>query len=117
MGIYFKALTLPETNIAPENRPGPKRKRSYSNHPLSGAMLNFRECNKPDFLGGIVVAFRGGTSVHPSHESDAKVLDALIVIPAFPWLKTVQSQNGGRSKLYTLPRVIPTMTCRVGVVR
>ena len=31
--------TLPETNIAPENRPGPKRKRSSSNHPLSGAML------------------------------------------------------------------------------
>ena len=33
--------TLPETNIAPENRPGPKRKRSYSNHPFSGAMLVF----------------------------------------------------------------------------
>ena len=29
--------TLPETNMfAPENRPGPKRKRSYSNHPFSG---------------------------------------------------------------------------------
>ena len=32
---------LPETNIAPENRPKPKRKRSYSNHPFSGAMLVF----------------------------------------------------------------------------
>ena len=31
--------TLPETNVfAPENGPGPKRKRSYSNHPFSGAM-------------------------------------------------------------------------------
>ena len=29
--------TFPETNIGPENRPGPKRKRSYSNHPFSGA--------------------------------------------------------------------------------
>ena len=28
--------TLPETNIAPENRLGPKRKRSYSNHPFLG---------------------------------------------------------------------------------
>ena len=34
-------VTLPETNshFAPENRPGPKRKRSYSKHPFSGAML------------------------------------------------------------------------------
>ena len=31
--------TLPKTNIAPENRPGPKRKQSYSNHPFLGAML------------------------------------------------------------------------------
>ena len=31
--------TLPETNIAPENRPGPKRKQSYSNHRFSGAIL------------------------------------------------------------------------------
>ena len=32
--------TLPETNIfAPENRPGPNRKQSYSNHPFSRAML------------------------------------------------------------------------------
>ena len=29
-----RTVTLPETNIfAPEIRPGPKRKRSYSNHP------------------------------------------------------------------------------------
>ena len=28
---------LPETNIAPENRPGPKRKHSYSNHTFLGA--------------------------------------------------------------------------------
>ena len=33
-------LPSPETNeFAPENRPGPNRKRSYSNHPFSGAML------------------------------------------------------------------------------
>ena len=33
--------TLPETNIfAPENRPGPKRKQSYSNHPFSGATVD-----------------------------------------------------------------------------
>ena len=33
-------VTLPETNIfAPENRPKPNRKRSYSNHPFSGAMF------------------------------------------------------------------------------
>ena len=33
--------TLPKTNseFTTENRPGPKRKRSYSNHPFSGAML------------------------------------------------------------------------------
>ena len=32
--------TLPETNSkSPENRPGPKRKQSYSNHPFSRAML------------------------------------------------------------------------------
>ena len=38
--------TLPKTNsiFAPENRPGPKRKRSYSNHPFSGALaVSFRE--------------------------------------------------------------------------
>ena len=34
-------VTLPETNneFTPENRPGPKRKRSSSNHPFSGDML------------------------------------------------------------------------------
>ena len=32
-------------NTSPENRPGPKMKRSYSNHPFSGAMpVSFREC-------------------------------------------------------------------------
>ena len=37
---YFKNLhSLKLTAKAPENRPGPKRKRSYSNHPFSGAML------------------------------------------------------------------------------
>ena len=36
--------TLPETNIASENRPGPKRKQSYSNHPSLGAFaVSFRE--------------------------------------------------------------------------
>ncbi len=36
----FISITLPETNMfAPENRPGPKRKRSYSNHPFPGATL------------------------------------------------------------------------------
>ncbi len=37
---------LPETNseFTPENRLGPKRKRSYSNHPFSGAFaVSFRE--------------------------------------------------------------------------
>ena len=33
-------ITLPKTNTkAPENRPGPKRKRSYSNHPCSGVKM------------------------------------------------------------------------------
>ena len=37
--IFFWG-TLPETNIfAPENRPGPIRKGSSSNHQFSGAML------------------------------------------------------------------------------
>ena len=31
--------TLPETNMTHENRPGSKRKRSYSNHQFSGAVL------------------------------------------------------------------------------
>ena len=31
--------TIPETNVAPENRQGPKRKRSYFNHPFSGAKM------------------------------------------------------------------------------
>ena len=30
--------TLPETNISPEHRPGPKRKGSSSNHQFSGAI-------------------------------------------------------------------------------
>ena len=42
-----KGDTLPETNsiLAPENGPKPKRKRSSSNHPFSGAKM--------------VVSFRG----------------------------------------------------------
>ena len=32
-------LTLPETNLAPENRPGPKRKVIGTNHRFSGANL------------------------------------------------------------------------------
>ena len=28
-----------KTNIAPENRPGPKRKQSSSNYPFSGAKI------------------------------------------------------------------------------
>ena len=36
----FNRFTLPETNIfAPEKRPKPNRKRSYSNHPFSGAKM------------------------------------------------------------------------------
>ena len=35
---FGKQTTLPETNMAPENRP-PNRKGSYSNHPFLGAML------------------------------------------------------------------------------
>ena len=31
--------SLKLTAKAPENRPGPKRKQSYSNHPFSGANL------------------------------------------------------------------------------
>ena len=34
--------TLPKTNIAPENGPTPKRKRSYSNHPFSRATVDGR---------------------------------------------------------------------------
>ena len=46
-GNSHSLFTFPETNskFAPENRPGPKRKRSYSNHPCSGAMIGFSECN------------------------------------------------------------------------
>ncbi len=36
-----KMTTLPKFHIAPEDRPGPQRKRSSSNHHFSGAMLNF----------------------------------------------------------------------------
>ena len=36
--LIFNILTLPETNIAPENRP-PSIGKQYSNHPFSGAML------------------------------------------------------------------------------
>ena len=40
-----------EANIAPENRPGPKRKRSYSNHPIVRCEnVSFRECTPP--VGG-----------------------------------------------------------------
>ena len=38
--MFCFVSTLPETNIAaiaPENRPGPKRKGSSPNHPFSGA--------------------------------------------------------------------------------
>ncbi len=36
--LWFIVITLPETNIAPENRPSGKE-ISSSNHPFSGAML------------------------------------------------------------------------------
>ena len=41
VGIPGVGNTLPETNgkFAPENRPGPNRKGSYSNHPCSGAKM------------------------------------------------------------------------------
>ena len=42
--------TIPETNIAPENRPKPKRKGSSSNHPFSGANLQL-------FSGSIYFSF------------------------------------------------------------
>ena len=39
-----KRSTIPETNIAPENRPSQKEAGSYSNHPVSGAFtVSFRE--------------------------------------------------------------------------
>ena len=46
-GKRFELTTLPETNqIAPENRPKPNRKGSYSNHPFLGAFaVSFREGN------------------------------------------------------------------------
>ena len=34
-----KTYTLPKTNIASENRPGPKRKGSSSNHHFQGRLL------------------------------------------------------------------------------
>ena len=38
--------SLKLTARAPENRPGPERKQSYSNHPFSGAFaVSFREGN------------------------------------------------------------------------
>ena len=46
---------LPETNshFALENRPGPKRKQSYSNHPFSDALaVSFREGNNYNTPGG-----------------------------------------------------------------
>ena len=39
--VYIYTLAKPD--IAPEHRPGPKRKRSYSNHPFSGVNCYFRE--------------------------------------------------------------------------
>ena len=38
--VVFRLFTLPETNseFTPENGPGPKRKRSSSKHPFSGAL-------------------------------------------------------------------------------
>ena len=39
VGFLWWLHSLKLTAKAPENRPGPKRKRSYSNHPFSGAML------------------------------------------------------------------------------
>ena len=48
-------FTLPETNIlAPENRPKPNRKQSYSNHP---------------FLGAFAVSFREGTTTVTTKEN------------------------------------------------
>ena len=46
----MKILPSPKLKVrikfAPENRPGPKRKQSYSNHPFSGALaVSFREGN------------------------------------------------------------------------
>ena len=62
--------TLPETNskFAPANRSGPKRKRSYSNHPFSGVN------SYVSFRGGVIHTLYGkfGTSSKkwPEREGD-----------------------------------------------
>ena len=49
-GWCGRMITLPETNQnAPENKPIPNRKGSYSNHPFSGALaVSFREGKNMD---------------------------------------------------------------------
>ena len=42
MYIIWVLPNLKLTANAPENRPGPKRKRSYSNHPFPGASCWFQ---------------------------------------------------------------------------
>ncbi len=37
--VHEQTVHFPKLTVAPENRPGPKRKRSYSNHPFSGVNL------------------------------------------------------------------------------
>ena len=42
--LYVESLTGSTVTPPPENRPGPNRKGSYSNHPFSGAFaVSFRE--------------------------------------------------------------------------
>ncbi len=42
--FFLLKVTLPETYLAPENRPSQKKMIIYSNHPFSGAkLLSFRE--------------------------------------------------------------------------
>ena len=42
LGMKTMFSTLPKTNSSPMNIGNPKRNQSYSNHPFSGAMLNFQ---------------------------------------------------------------------------
>ena len=70
-------FTLPKTNIAPENRLGPKRKRSSSNHPFSGATLvggrvplkihpKNRLANIPWIRWSVPLGAAGSSRIHPT---------------------------------------------------
>ena len=60
----MRYVTLPKTNISPEDRPKPKRKCLSSNHPFSGAFaVSFREgtCHHP----GAPMICNGMEGSHP----------------------------------------------------